>query len=72
MPLIPGEVAEIQFDLQPVSYLFKCGYAIRVALADADRDNFEVLPETPPKWDILMESANPSALILPIKVNSSD
>jgi uncharacterized protein len=44
-PLVPGEVAELTFDLFPVSYLFKAGHSIRLALAGADKDNFVTLPE---------------------------
>jgi putative CocE/NonD family hydrolase len=65
--LVPGEVAEIRFDLQPVSYLFKRGHAIRVALAGADKDNFEILPSTAPEWEILRTAEYPSSISLPIK-----
>jgi predicted acyl esterase len=51
LPLIPGEVAEIQFDLQPVSYMFKRRHTIRVALAGAVKDNFDIIPSSPPEWE---------------------
>lgn len=49
LPLIPGEVAEISFDLFPISMLFKKGWKIRIAIAGADKDVFEPIPdcETP-------------------------
>ena len=39
-PLIPGEVAEIAFDLYPISILLKKGQRIRLAIAGADKDTF--------------------------------
>jgi len=39
-PLIPGEVAEIAFDLFPISVLLKKGQGIRLAIAGADKDTF--------------------------------
>ena len=46
MPLVPGEVAEIRFRLWPTSVLFRQGHRIRVALAGADADTFDRLPES--------------------------
>ena len=43
-PLIPGEVAEISFDLLPISVLLKKGQRIRLAIAGADSDIFDPLP----------------------------
>ena len=42
-PLIPGEVAEIAFDLFPISVLLKKGQRIRLAIAGADKDTFALL-----------------------------
>jgi putative CocE/NonD family hydrolase len=67
LPLDPDEVAEIRFDLQPVSYRFQVGHAIRIALAGADADNFEIIPDTPPRWEVFRSSAHPSHLTLPVK-----
>ncbi len=47
-PMRPGEVAELRFDLLPVSHRFAAGHAIRVAIAGADVDNFKpVIAGTP-------------------------
>jgi putative CocE/NonD family hydrolase len=46
-PLVPGQIAELKFDLLPTSYVFKEGHRIRVAIAGADKDHFR-LPEGPP------------------------
>ena len=40
MPLVPGETAELVFDLLPTSYLFRAGHSIRVAVGGADNDHF--------------------------------
>jgi putative CocE/NonD family hydrolase len=48
MPLVPGEIAEVTFDLFPVSYLFRAGHSVRLALAGADKDNFVILPPGDP------------------------
>jgi putative CocE/NonD family hydrolase len=40
LPLVPGEVAEIAFDLFPISVLLKKGQRIRLAIAGADADVF--------------------------------
>jgi putative CocE/NonD family hydrolase len=37
-PLVPGKVAKITFDLQPISYFFRKGHSIRVAIAGADAE----------------------------------
>jgi len=42
-PLIPGEVAEIAFDLLPISVLLKKGQRVRLAIAGADKDTFALL-----------------------------
>jgi putative CocE/NonD family hydrolase len=66
LPLAPGEVAEVTFDLLPVSYLFKRGHAIRVAIAGADANNFALLPTAPPEIEVLCSPAYPSHVVLPI------
>ena len=68
MPLAPGEVAEITFHLQPISYLFRAGHAIRVALAGADKDNFALHPPSPPEIEVLRSQAYPSHISLPVGV----
>ncbi len=43
-PLVPGEPAELVFELLPTSYVFAPGHAIRLALAGADHDHFAQIP----------------------------
>lgn len=44
MPLVPGEVASIAFDLFPMSVRFEKGWHIRLAIAGADKDVFDPIP----------------------------
>lgn len=44
MPLVPGEVAEIAFDLLPLSARFEVGWRIRLAIAGADKKVFAPVP----------------------------
>ena len=40
LPLVPGEVAELEFELWATSVLFRKGHRIRIAVAGADADTF--------------------------------
>jgi len=66
LPLVPGEAAELVFDLYPVSYLFKEGHTIRVAVAGADKDHFAFVPEEPPLIHVLRNTGFPSHIDLPV------
>lgn len=46
MPLVPGEAAELAFELLPTSVLVRKGHRLRVAIAGADKDSFRRVPET--------------------------
>jgi uncharacterized protein len=66
-PLVPGEVAELTFDLLPTSYVFPAGHRLRLALAGADADFFARIPaEGVPTWRVQRGGAYPSALELPV------
>jgi putative CocE/NonD family hydrolase len=41
--LTPGEVAPVELDLLPISWRFERGHRIRLALAGADKDHFDVM-----------------------------
>ncbi len=43
-PLSGGKAIELSFDLMPTSWLFKKGHKIRIAIACADCNNFEMNP----------------------------
>jgi uncharacterized protein len=66
LPLVPGEAAELKIDLLPISYLFRSGHRIRIALAGADKDHFDPLPGPPPEWRVLRDPAHPSRVVLPV------
>ena len=40
MPLVPGEVAELTFELWATSVLIRKGHQLRIAIAGADKDSF--------------------------------
>lgn len=66
MPLVPGVVAELVFDLQPTSYLFRAGSRVRLAIAGADRDHVSPLREAPTTFHVQRGGAHASHLALPI------
>lgn len=66
VPLVSGEIAELKFDLLPTSYLLKKGHSIRVALAGADKDHFEVLEGEPPMVRFYRSESYPSHMDIPV------
>jgi hypothetical protein len=69
-PLIPGKVVSMTLDLLPVSYQFKKGHRIRIALAGADKDHFQLLDNPSPTWQIWHTPDRPSHIALPVVPNS--
>ena len=69
MPLVPGEVAEISFDLWATSVLIREGHRIRVAIAGADADTFLRYPRDGrvPVLSVQRNAIYPSAIVLPIR-----
>ena len=69
MPLVPGEVAEISFDLWATSVLIREGHRIRVAIAGADADTFLRYPRdgSVPVLSVQRNATYPSAIVLPIR-----
>jgi hypothetical protein len=67
MPLVPGEVANLVFDLLPTSYLFKAGHSIRVSIAGADKDHFALMQVEPaPVLKFQRNKTYASAVDLPV------
>jgi uncharacterized protein len=64
--LVPGQVAELRFDLQPTSYLFQKGHLIRVAIAGADVSHFAPSVAPPPTVSILQGGQSASHIELPV------
>ena len=69
MPFVPGEVAEISFDLWATSVLIREGHRIRVAIAGADADTFLRYPRDGrvPVLSVQRNATYPSAIVLPIR-----
>jgi len=68
MPLIPGEVAEITFGLNPISALIRRGWRVRVSLSGADKDTFSQIPAAgDPTIEILLGGEKSSFIEIPIK-----
>jgi putative CocE/NonD family hydrolase len=66
-PLVPGEVAELRFELLPTSYVFAAGHRVRLALAGADRDHFALVPaDGPPTLHFQRGPVHASHLVLPV------
>ena len=65
-PLVPGEPAELVFDLLPVSHLFLSGHRIRLALAGGDRDQFAPIPGAAGQWQVERSPGAASRLELPV------
>jgi putative CocE/NonD family hydrolase len=69
MPLVPGEIEEIQFDLWPTSVLIRAGHRIRVAVAGADKDSFLRYPRdgSTPTLTVYRDRLHASRMDLPMK-----
>jgi uncharacterized protein len=68
-PLPPSEIVEIRFDLLPVSYLFKKGHRLRIAIATGDCDNFRQICRAGAVYELLLGGEHASMVELPIVVN---
>jgi putative CocE/NonD family hydrolase len=66
LPLVPGEAAELCFDLLPTAYRFAAGHRVRLALAGADRDHFAPLAGGATSFSVLRGGERPSRLELPL------
>ncbi|TFV57989.1 CocE/NonD family hydrolase [Mycobacterium sp. PS03-16] len=64
--LVPGEVAELTFDLIPTSYLFGRGHRIRVALAGVDASHFAIVPRCAPTFAVHRNRHCASRIELPV------
>lgn len=63
-PLVPGEPAQLEFDILPISMVFKAGHHIRLVIHFADRTTPRLTPA--PKVTIYRDSTHSSYLTLPI------
>ncbi|HEX4243658.1 MAG TPA: CocE/NonD family hydrolase [Steroidobacteraceae bacterium] len=69
MPLVPGEIATLIFQLQATSVRFKAGHRLRVAIAGADKGTFLRIPAIE-QGDVTIEvlhgGSGPSFIDLPV------
>jgi hypothetical protein len=67
MPLVPGEVAEITFGLQPTSVLIRKGHRIRIGIAGHDQGTFVRIPaEGTPAITVARNRIHASCIDLPV------
>ncbi len=66
LPLSSGEIALITFDMFPISYLFKKGSKIRIAIAGVDADNFEIYPQKHVEFNVFATETCASYISLPV------
>ena len=73
MPLIPGEVAELNFELWATSVLIREGHRLRIAIAGADKDTFTRYPLDGGEPTITIErnSRYPSHVVLPLSTTGN-
>jgi len=67
-PLVPGQLAEVRFAMQPISVLIGKGHRIRIAVAGADRDSFARIPANGnPVITVERNAVHASAVDLPVR-----
>ena len=67
MPLVPGQLAELKFGLQPTSVLIRKGHRFRIAIAGADKDTFARIPaQGNPSIAVMRNQRNSSWIELPV------
>jgi len=69
LPLVPGEVAELTFELWATSVLIREGHRIRIAIAGADADTFARYPRNGdiPTWTVERNAGLASRVRLPVR-----
>ena len=68
MPLVPGEVAELGFELFATSVRIRAGHRLRLALAGTDRAMFDPVPAgVTPTWRVQRGGNGPSYIELTMK-----
>ena len=64
-PLVPGAAAEVEFEMLPMSYIFKAGHRLRLTLFFADLVA-PTAPDTKTSIVVFRASATPSSITLPV------
>jgi putative CocE/NonD family hydrolase len=72
-PLVPGEVAELTFDLQPISYRFAAGSRIRLARAGGGAGHCARVPAAGDvAWRVQRNAARATSIVLPVVAPPDD
>ena len=66
MPIVPGEIVELRFDMMPTAYVFNKGNRIRVTITCANAGWDELPHQEPTTITLLRNSRYPSRIELPI------
>jgi uncharacterized protein len=67
----PGRPLELEIGLLPLSHVFRAGNRIRVAIAAADRGQFDVSAADGAKWQLFRSAAHASQITIPVIVKQS-
>ena len=68
MPLVPGQISEISFNLYATSVLIQQGHRIRIAVAGADASMISRYPaEGTPTFTVQRNQVYASCIVLPMK-----
>jgi putative CocE/NonD family hydrolase len=65
--LAEGEVGEIELELLPVSYMWRKGHRVRIAIAGADADHFATPAGARTTMSVHRGGARPTRLVLPVR-----
>lgn len=65
LPITPGEPVRLTFDLLPISYLFRQSHSLRLSIAGADSEHFDIPAPKPSVLNIHCSERYPSAIIIP-------
>jgi len=69
MPMMSGQPERIEIGMFATSVLLRKGHRIRLALAGADRDNFELISaDEQPQWTVYRARQLGSFIDLPMKM----
>ncbi len=64
-PLKHGEIAKLEFDLLPTSFLFKKGHSVRVAISCEDKDHYKEVTPNGTKIHVYRNTIYASKIVLP-------
>ncbi len=65
-PLKPGKIANIGFDLLPISYTFRKGHKMRISIAGSDTAHFDLYKPHPSQFHIQCSKDHPSSVRVPL------